>query len=311
MAQTFIGVDVSKDQLDVFDAATGRYWTVANETAALRRFARSAAGSGARVVLEATGGYDRPLTAALAAAGAEYARVNPARARHFAEAAGLLAKTDRVDAGMLARMGAALGLAADAPPDRERERLTGLLRRRGQLVETRKREQTAIQQEPGADIRAEMRRMIALLTRRVEAYDARIAALIEETPALARAAGRMRTVPGIGPVSAAVLLAHLPELGTIDRRAVAALAGLAPVPRDSGRRRPARRIGGGRAQVRRLLYLAALQAPRACPRLKAFKDRLTSAGKAPKQVLIAIARKLLVILNAMIRTARDYSETAQ
>ena len=279
---------------------------LASDPGTLRAFARRVARERRRVVFEASGGYDRPLADALAGAGAGYCRVNPGQARHFARALGRLAKTDRVDARLLAEMGARLALAATPPPAPAHRALRAQAARRRQLVEMRKQERTRLRQAAG---RAE-RRSLERHLRWLDGEIARIEAALDETLAAdaqaARVLARLCTAPGVGSVLATTLVAELPELGMRDRRRIAAMAGVAPVARDSGKRSPARRIGGGRPVVRSALYLAALSASRFDPGLAAFRKRLEQRGKTPKQAIIAVARKLLTILNAMIRDGTDY-----
>jgi transposase len=305
MPEKVIGVDVAKSWIDVC-GPEGREERIAMEPARLGRFARAAARAGALVVFEASGGYDRRLRAALEAAGTAHARVNPAQARQFARATGRLAKTDRVDARLLADMGRRLELTPAVPLPPERQALQALVTRRRQLVDMRKAETTRLKQTADAFARRSIEGHLRRLEREVAAFDAEIAARVAAAPDLRDGARRMRTAPGVGPVVAATLLAEMPELGRLDRRKVAALAGLAPVARDSGTRRGPRAIAGGRPLVRSLLYLAALQASRRDPGLAAFRARLLAAGKTPKQAIIAVARKLLVILNAMFRTGSDF-----
>jgi transposase len=305
MPENVIGVDVAKDWIDV-QPLDGKSRRIEMKPATLHRFARAAAKAGALVVFEASGGYDRPLRDALEAAGAAHARVNPAQARQFARATGRLAKTDRVDARLLAEMGKRLDLAPAQAQSPDRRALQALATRRRQLVEMRKQETTRLQQTGAARARRSITRHIRSLDREIKAFDAEIAARIAATPELAEDDRRLRTAPGVGPVTATTLLTELPELGRLDRRRIAALAGLAPVARDSGRKRGGRSIAGGRPRPRALLYLAALQASRHDPRFRAFRQRLRDAGKTPKQAIVATARKLLVTLNAMLRTGKDY-----
>lgn len=302
--RTVIGVDVAKRWIDVHHLATGRAERVETTPAALRRFARGA--KGARVVLEASGGYERPLLEALRRAGVETCRVNPARARHFAIADGRLAKTDRVDAEILARMGASMSLVPEPEPDPARERLAELVARRDDLVVALGRETCRAQQAREAVVKRSIARVAKLLAAQRAAIEAEIARHVSAEPALAEGRRRLLAAPGVGPAVAAVLLAKLPELGRLDRRAIAHLAGLAPHAADSGLRRGVRRIRGGRAEVRRALFLAAFVAGRHDPRIRAFRDRLAAAGKPRKQVVVACARKLLTILNAMVRDQTDY-----
>ena len=306
MTDIFIGVDVSKDWLDLYEPGRGAQ-RIANGGRTLTAFARRAARQGAWVIFESTGGYDRPLREALERAGARFSRLNPARARDFARAIGVAAKTDRIDARMLALMGERLRPAPSEPVPAARRALQAQATRRLQLVEMRKQEATRLQQTADAGARADIRSHIALLDRRIARFDARIAELVAENEAFARIERRLRTAPGIGPVVAATLVAELPELGRLDRRRIAALVGLAPVARDSGKRNPPRAIAGGRPVLRRMLYLAALQASRRHPRFMAFRARLQDQGKPPKLAIIAVARKLLTTLNAMLRSQTDFA----
>ena len=310
MQEIFIGVDVSMDWLDIHHPCPGhRRGTqqIANGGRELTAFARRAARAGAWVIFEATGGYDRALCEALEQAGARFSRVNPARARDFARAIGVIGKTDRVDAQMLALMGERLRPALTEPVPPARRALQAQVTRRFQLVEMRKQEATRLKQTADTEACADIRSHIALLGRRIARFDARIETLTTEDEAFARIERRLRTAPGIGPVVAATLIAELPELGSLDRRRIAALAGLAPVARDSGKRNPPRAIAGGRPVLRRMLYLAALQASRRHPIFMAFRARLQNQGKSPKTAIIAVARKLLTILNAMLRSQTDFA----
>jgi len=305
MAQTVIGVDVAKDWIDV-QPLGGKGERIAMEAAALRRFAEAAAREGAKVVFEATGGYDRPLVAALAAAGVTHARVNPAQSRQFAHAIGVGAKTDRVDARVLAEMGARLELPPALPLPPARRDLQALATRRRQLVGMRKQELTRAQQTEDAIAKASIARVIAFFDGEIAALEDRIAATVAADPALAEPARRLRTAPGVGPVIAVGLLVELPELGHLDRRAIAALVGLAPIADDTGYRRGRRAIGGGRPIPRSLLYIAALHASRREPGFAAFRARMQAKGLTVKQALVATARKLLTVLNAMLKSGTDF-----
>lgn len=309
MADDCIGVDVSKGWIDVHHPQTGPARLV-SDPKTLRAFARRAAREGRLVVFEASGGVDAPLRAALEAAGAPFARVNPARARDFARAIGRLAKTDRVDAAMLARMGDALRLQSDAPPSPARRALSALAARRRQLVEMRKQERTRLAQTAPGELRRWITRHVASLGAQIALVEKRLAAATAADTEAAATLRRLQTAPGVGPVVAWTLMAEMPELGRLDRRRIAALAGLAPVARESGLRSPRRRIAGGRPVIRALLYLAGLQASRRDPGFAAFRARLEAAGKRPKQAIVAVARKLLTVLNAMLRDDRDYAPTA-
>jgi transposase len=261
--------------------------------------------AGCHVIFEATSVYDRSLRHLLSSAGITFSRVNPRRAREFARAAGYLAKTDRVDAAMLAHLGAALAPAPSQEPDPERQQLARLLQRRGQLVAMRQQEKVRRQQADTDDILASIREIIDILTTRINAIETEMRRLINENPDLAKTDQRLRAVPGIGDIGAATLIAGLPELGQRDRRSIAALAGLAPLACDSGRHKGARKVWGGRRQIRRALYTAAVTGRRN-PKLKAYYNRLYDKGKPKKVALIATARKILVIINAMMRDNSEF-----
>ncbi len=302
-----IGIDVSKDHLDIFSIAENKGWRIANERGAIRDFP-SRRSRESLIVFEATSVYDRTLRRVLSRARRVFARVNPRRARAFARATGLLAKTDRVDARMLAQLGALLNPAPTREPPAERQRLAALLQRRNQLVEMRKQEKTRRKQvEPGR-ARRDIDSLIRLLSRRVVTFDRAIKTLIRASAELDRLARVLRTAPGVGPVTAATLIAEMPELGALHRRAIALLASLAPIADDTGKRKGYRKIKGGRPRIRRALYLAALAARRS-PRFKPLHDRLRDKGREPKAAIIAVARKLLVTLNAMVRDDAEFEPT--
>lgn len=308
IAQDIIGVDIARGWIDVYHLASSRRERIATTGQDLARFAR--ASKGALVVLEASGGYERPVTGALARAGTTYARVNPRQAREFARASRRLAKTDRVDAEILARMGRALELAPTPPEDPDRARLSDLVARREDLTATIRREKNRAGTTRDAWIAREIARLVGVLRDHLKAVEAAIATLIETRDRLAAEARRLRSAPGLGAALTAVLLARLPELGQLDARRIAALAGLAPQACDSGLHRGKRRIWGGRPDVRRALYLAGFIASRFDPTLKAFRARLQAAGKPVKLAITACARKLLTILNAMSRDKIDYLKQA-
>jgi transposase len=295
-----IGIDVSKAHFDIFDAESGRTERLPNCAEAARSLAeRLQSRPDGLAVFEATGRYDRHLREAFKAMGIRYARVNPARARAFAKAAGVLAKTDAVDARMLAAMGQALQLQAEATSDDSRAALASLHQRRDQLVAIRAAERVRLSEAP--DQKDSLESHIAWLDDEVARLDALITAAIAASKPLTEDARLMRSVPGIGPVAATTLLALMPELGSLSPKTVAALAGLAPFNADSGQFRGVRRIQGGRRRVRRALYMAAITAIRSTSSFKRFYEQLRTRGKPAKLALTAIARKLLVTLNAILR----------
>ena len=304
MHEDFIGVDVAKHWIDIHELGTGRAWRIGTTARALRDFANTA--QGRLVILEASGGFERTVMAALETVGIDVARVNPRQAREFARATGRLAKSDRVDAAVLAEMGRALAPRPTVRPRIEVQRLALLIERWADLKDMIGREKQRFGCAGDVFIRREIAGLLRLLERRLKRIEAAIAAQIAADRNLTRDAARLQTAPGVGPVIGASLLARLPELGQLDRRQIASLAGVAPHTRDSGQSRGRRSCWGGRRQVRRDLYLAGFIASRYDPDLKAFRTRLTEAGKPVKLALIAVARKLLTRLNAMFKTKTDY-----
>lgn len=295
-----VGIDVSKAYLDIFDPLEGQS-RIDNAKGAIAAFAATQLARGRFVVFEATGCYDRALRLGLEAAGVPHTRVNPEQAHHFARALGRRAKTDAVDARMLAEFGRALAPKPRPPGDLARERLARRHTRRDQLVAMRQQEVVRQSECPDAAMADSVARHLAWLDKEIEAINADIRAAIAADEALREAERRLRSVPGVGPVAAATMLALMPELGQRSPKAIAALAGLAPFNNDSGKRRGQRMIKGGRARVRNALYMAALSAAKSKSRLGDFARKLRAAGKPPKLVLIALARKILVILNAICR----------
>lgn len=300
----FVGIDVSKCSLDIFDA--GRLVRIDNHAAALAGLIEDWAERDAFVLFEATGRYDLVLRQMLAAAGVRFARVNPARVRDFARAAGFLAKTDAVDARMLAAMAQCLKPAPAEAATAARLQLALLNKRRDQLVAMRQQERTRQRECADPVSRDSIAAHLCWLDAAIEALNARIAASIAEEPELEQARRLLVSVPGVGPVTATTLLALMPELGRRSPKQLAALAGLAPFNNDSGTRRGQRAIRGGRKRVRNALYIAAFVAARHAPRFKAFYNTLIAAGKAAKLARIAVARKLLTVLNAILRDRQPF-----
>jgi len=308
MPQPVIGCDLSRAFLDIYDLLSGRMQRIPNAHDAVTQWVATLAPD-ILVVFEATSGCDDLIITALTGRAHPFSRVNPRQAREFARATGVLAKTDRVDARVLAQMGAALDLPVTRPVSPARATLTDFLRRRRQLVDMRKAEKLRRHSAGHDDIIKQIDAMITLLSTQISALDQRIKALIAKDQTLTEQATLMSAVPGIGPTVLATLLGELPELGTLCRRKIASLAGLAPHARESGTWKGARRIWGGRRKVREALYIAALSASRRVPVLTAMRDRMRANGKAPKTILIAVARQLLVILNAMIQKGRPLQIT--
>ena len=299
--QQVVGLDVSKAWLDGYAPATGRRFRVSNDPAGIEDMLRSAAGwSDCLMVMEASGGYERTAHRALVAQGVLAAIVNPKRVRDFARGMGLEAKTDRVDAKVIARYGAVMRPAATPAPDPARLELREILACRRQLVEEIATRKQQLEQLTSPAVRAQVEKTLAFLHGEAKALLALWRARIAADTALAADFALLTSMPGCGPILAATLLAEMPELGSLDRRKVAALAGLAPTARDSGLREHRRVIKGGRGQVRRALYMAAVASLRikASP-AKARYDRLIARGKAPKLALTALMRNMFVTLNAL------------
>jgi transposase len=304
----FVGIDVAKATLAVHVLPGGAAFTVANDPDGLADLAaRLAALAPAAVVREATGGLEAAAVAALAGAGLPVSAVNPRQARDFAKGFGRLAKTDAVDAAALALFAQTVRPQPRPLPDETAQAFTALLVRRRQLVEMRVAEQNRLPTARTPAVRRGIQRHVDWLTRQPGGLEGELAAAVQASPAWRAKEDLLRSAPGVGPTVARTLLAELPELGTVSGKQVAALVGLAPFARDSGRRRGRRSVGGGRAGVRTALYMAALSAARFSPPLRAFRDRLRAAGKAAKVALVAVARTLLVILNAMLRDHRPWS----
>jgi transposase len=303
----FVGIDVSKAHLDVALRPSGAGFRVANDPAGLADLvARLAPLSPALVVLEATGGYEIPAVAACQAAGLPVAAVNPRQARDFAKGVGKLAKTDRIDAAVLAHFAEAVRPEARPADPAERLALDALMTRRQQLIGMRVMEANRRAVVTDAVVRGGIDRHLAWLDAELAEAERRLDEAVRASPAWRERDGLLRSIPGIGPVASRTLLAAMPELGSIDGGQAAALAGLAPYARESGTMRGPRQIRGGRPDVRRAMYLAALSAARHKGPLKEFADRLRARGKRAKVVLIAVARKLLTIANAVLRTKRPW-----
>jgi transposase len=304
---TVIGIDVAKEHLDVHVRPTDEAWRVSNDDAGLSTLVtRLRALRPLVIVLEASGGYEVPLTATLASAALPLAVVNPRQIRAYARAVGQLAKTDRLDAHVIARFAEAVRPAARPVPDEQARALGELIARRRQLVDMLVAEQNRRTLVRDRRLQRHVEAHIAWLEEALRRLDHDLTTLIRTTPAWRETDDLLRSVPGIGPVTACTLIADLPELGRLDRRRIAALAGLAPFARDSGLFRGRRVITGGRPQVRRVLYMATLSAIRFNPTIRAFHQRLVTAGRPGKVAVTAAMRKLLTILNAMLRDRRPW-----
>jgi transposase len=296
-----VGVDVSKHHLDWATAHHEKIHHTRNDGRSIAALVRRlVALAPERVIVESTGGYERRLVARLAEAGLPVVVINPWRARRFGEGLGILAKTDPIDARVLALFGERAQPTV-RPIVQGRDRLAAdLVARRRQLVAMLVAEKSRLDTAPTA-LRKEMASLVRLLAQRVARLERRIDALLADDPERRELSDLLQSVPGVGPGVARTLLIDLPELGHLDRREIVSLAGLAPFARDSGAKQGQRRIHGGRASVRTALYLAAMSASRFNPALKVLYQRLRAAGKPPKLAFVALARKLLTILNAIAR----------
>jgi transposase len=300
-SETVIGIDVARQTLAIAASPSGETWEAPNDEAGIAALAERLVPLRPKlIVAEATGGAEIPLVAHLSTRGLPVAVVNPRRARDFARATGRLAKTDRIDAGVLAQLGAALDPPVRSLPDAQTRELAALLARRAEvvtmLVAERNRRATAL-----PAVRARIERHLAWLEEELAALNADLQDRIEASPIWRAKEQLLRSAKGVGPVVATTLLADLPELGSLTHKQIAKLVGVAPLNRDSGTWRGKRRIFGGRADVRRVLFLAARVASRFNPVIQPFYARLIKAGKPEKVAVTACARKLLVILNAMLR----------
>jgi transposase len=285
---TVVGIDVAKEHLDVHERPTDEAFRVTNDDAGLATLVPRLHALRPRVVvLEASGGYEVPLAAALASAGLPVAVVNPRQIRAYARAVGQLAKTDRLDARIIALFAEAVRPAARPVPDEQARALGELIARRRQLVDMLVAEQNRRPLVRDRRLQRHVDAHIAWLEEALRRLDDDLTTLIRATPAWRETDDLLRSVPGIGPVTAGTLIADLPELGRLDRRRIAALAGLAPFARDSGVFRGRRMITGGRPQVRRVLYMATLSAIRFNPAIRQFHQRLVRAGRPGKVAVTA------------------------
>lgn len=308
VSPVFIGIDVSKAQLDIFVRPLASRESVGNEAAGIKTLVERARKlKPALIVLEATGGVERAVTRALASAELPVVVVNPRQVRDFAKATGQLAKTDTIDAEILARFAEAVRPALRALPDEMSLELRALIARRRQITEMIVAESNRLS-AASKSVSKRIDAHIRWLEAELERADKDLDQSISQSPIWRENEDLLRTVPGIGPVISRTLLAELPELGKLNRKQIAALVGIAPLNRDSGTLRGRRSIWGGRASVRAVLYMAALVASRRNAVIRTFYRHLRNGGKAPKVALVACMRKLLTILNAMVKHKTHWSE---
>ena len=299
---TFVGVDVSSERLDVGLWPSERTFAEINDPEGIARLAGHLAELGPQiVVLESTGRLGVPLALELGERGLPYRIVNARQVREFARAMGKLAKTDRIDAVILARWAESAKLEPKALPDLARRELRALVMRRVQLIETLTAEQNRLRGETVPTVLKSLADSIAWLKRQIAALDEDLDRTIRKNPEFSALNEQVQSVPGVGPNTARMIAASLPELGRLNRQKIAALVGVAPLNRDSGKRQGKRFCWGGRAEVRSALYMAVLAAIRHNPIIRAHYTHLRAKGKAAKVALVACMRKLLTILNAMVR----------
>jgi transposase len=311
MDALYVGIDVSKESLDVAAYPSGEAFCTTRRGKGLEELVRRlVALKPALVAVEATGGYERVVAAAIAGAGLPLAVVNPAQVRYFALALGQRAKTDPIDAGVIARFAAATKPEPRPVPDEEAQLFCDLVTRRSQITEMIGAERQRNKRAVNRRLRKSTERLIAALEKELASVDTEIDGMIKKSPVWCEKEELLASVPGIGTQTARVLLAEIPELGTLGKKSVASLAGLAPFVRKSGKWKGKSMIGGGRARVRSALFVCAMVASRHNPHLKAFHQRLIAAGKCKMVALIAVARKLLTILNAILRDKRPWNPDA-
>lgn len=309
--RVYVGIDVSKEWLDVYFHPTGLRLRVSNDAAGLRRLKRKLAGlEAAQAIMEATGKFHRAAWRSLSDSGFAVAIADPRRVRDLARGLGFAAKTDAVDARLLALIGAMVCAAATCPPPAALEELQELVNARSAALADAVALGNRCEASQTRLLRAGLTRLHTACRKLVAKLDAEIARRIEADPTLARRYAILTSIPGIGPAVAATVIATLPELGAVDAKQAAMLTGVAPIADDSGRHRGYRAIRGGRSLPRRALYMAALSASRHNPDLAAFAERLKRNGKKPKVVLVAVMRKLVTLANTLIAQNRIWSPLA-
>jgi len=312
MKDFVVGIDISKDKLDIGIIPTSENWSIPNDVDGLTELAfRLSDLSPKLVVMEATGGFERPVRAVLEQAGLPCAVVNPRQVRDFAKSKNILAKTDSLDAFVLASFGEKMEPKARPGKDKETQELEAIVTRRRQLIGILTGEKNRLGQVASEKMRTNIQEHISWIEKCLKDLEKDMRKRIKQMPEWREKAKIICSVPGIGPVTMCTMLALFPELGKLNRKQIASLAGLAPFNRDSGKFRGQRRIWGGRAPVRSVLYMATLSAIRWNRVIKAFYTRLKEAGKKPKVAITACMRKLLIILNSMVRSGNMWqSQTA-
>lgn len=308
--QDTIGIDISKDTFDIHRLSDRRHERFGNDKTGLAALRRWIGKAPVRIIYEATGRYHRDLEAVLGAAGHALVKVNPTRARRFAQAISQGAKTDRVDAAMLARMGAVLELDAKPARSESLHEIRELHIARVALNKDRTACRNRLEGARNKVVLAQLRARLRQVDSQIEQINAELARLIAEDPDLARREAILRSIPGIGAVTATAMIVEMPELGTMEGKEAASLAGLAPITRESGKWKGRSKIGGGRRGVRNALYMPALVAIRHNPRFGEIYQTLCNAGKPAKLAIAAVMRRLMILANALIRDDRTWTETA-
>ena len=304
----FIGIDVAKAKLDLAMAPDATVTTFNNDSAGhAQLLSELPQPASCLIVVESTGRYERPVVLELVNAGHVVAVVNPRQVRDFAKALGILAKTDKIDARVIARFGEVVRPRAVAETQQKQDEMNELVTRRRQLLGTRTAEKNRQETTTSKVVRKSIQKSLDYLSKEIRRIDAAIAKLVQSDDDWKNKADIIQSIPGVGEVTSNTLIAELPELGKLNRKQISALVGVAPFNRDSGKFTGRRNIFGGRRDVRCVLYMAALSAKRHNPTIRAFADRLRSKGKSPKVIIVACMRKLLVILNTMVKTNSHWS----
>ena len=311
MAATAVGIDVSNKKLDVHVLPQGECFSVSRDAKGIEELIRRVAPLDPAVIaVEATGGFEKIVAAGVAAAMLPLVVVNPAQVRAFANALGRRAKSDPIDAEVIARFVEATKPEVRPLPDEETQLLSDLVTRRSQIIQMLVAEKQREQRATNRHVRKSLGRLIRALEKEINSVDEEIDGMLRNSPVWREKEDLLASVPGVGPITTRMLLAEVPELGTLDRRQIASLIGLAPFTRQSGEWRGRSFIGGGRSSVRSVLFMAAMAAKRCNPALRRFYERLVAAGKPKMVALIAVARKLLTILNAIVRDKKPWQPEA-
>ena len=309
--QRIIGVDVASRKLDVFDTSTNKHQVIKNSIDSITQFSKKIADrqSNVLVVMEATGGYERELLDILHEFKIDCMVVNPLRARQFAKGCGKLEKNDKIDAQILAEFGDVVPVKIHQQLSKDQRKLQRLVQRRSQILSHLQAEENRLSKEADNEMRAMILSAIAFYKQQRKEIEKVISKAIEQSQELVRQSKLLRSCPGVGPVTSAILLAELPELGRLNRGQVAKLVGVAPIANDSGTRSGKRQTHAGRRKVRKVLYMAALVATQKNLRFKKFYQAMIQRGKPKKVALIAVARKMLVALNSMTKNNENWRET--